>query len=173
MSTADDPLVMKPVPGYEGLYQVSRDGLVVGPKGIRKSFPDKRGRHFVSLCQSGEQKMFAVHRLVLMAFVGPCPDGMECAHLNGNPSDNRLENLAWMTHRENESHKIIHGTINRGHRNGQARLTREQVISIRTRRSAGETFAAIGEDFGIAESQIWQIVKGQSWANVPEGLANG
>ncbi len=50
-----------------------------------------------------------VHRLVLEAFVGPCPPGMQCRHLDGNPANNRLENLAWGTHAENAADKIRHG----------------------------------------------------------------
>lgn len=51
-----------------------------------------------------------VHRLVLESFVGPCPTGHEGAHLNGDRVDNRLVNLQWCTHEENERHKIAHGT---------------------------------------------------------------
>lgn len=53
-----------------------------------------------------------IHRLVLESFVGPCPPGMECRHLNGNPSDNRLINLAWGTKEENAHDKVLHGTVN-------------------------------------------------------------
>ena len=42
-----------------------------------------------------------VHRLVLETFVGPCPEGMECDHRNHNTADNRIENLAWITHSDN------------------------------------------------------------------------
>jgi hypothetical protein len=51
-----------------------------------------------------------VHRLVLEAFVGPCPEGMECRHLDGDPANNRLENLRWGTHRENAADQVRHGT---------------------------------------------------------------
>lgn len=51
--------------------------------------------------QGGKYQTFRVHRLVLAAFVGPCPEGMECRHLNGVHTDNRLENLAWGTQEEN------------------------------------------------------------------------
>ena len=51
-----------------------------------------------------------VHRLVLEAFVGPRPEGMVARHLNGDPGDNRLENLAWGTQSENNYDKVRHGT---------------------------------------------------------------
>ncbi len=51
-----------------------------------------------------------VHRLVLLAFKGPRPDGQYCRHLNGVPTDNRLANLAWGTKSENTFDKVGHGT---------------------------------------------------------------
>lgn len=71
-----------------------------------------------------------IHRLVLEAFVGPCPPGMLCRHLNGNPADNRLENLRWGTPSENSYDKGRHGTDHnaakdvciRGHRLAEPNL---------------------------------------------------
>ena len=57
---------------------------------------------------------YQVHRLVLAAFVGPCPVGYQCAHLNNVRDDNRVENLAWVTPKENISHKWLHGTMPAG-----------------------------------------------------------
>lgn len=51
-----------------------------------------------------------VHSLVLLAFIGPCPKGLQAAHLDGNPLNNCLSNLKYVTSRENNSHKIAHGT---------------------------------------------------------------
>lgn len=59
---------------------------------------------------AGEKKTRTAHALVLEAFVGPCPPGMESRHLNGDPLDNRLGNLMWGTKAENESDKVRHGT---------------------------------------------------------------
>jgi hypothetical protein len=49
----------------------------------------------------GRQTNRFVHQLVLEAFVGPCPPGMECLHANDDATDNRLVNLRWGTHTEN------------------------------------------------------------------------
>lgn len=51
--------------------------------------------------EGGKFTTFRVHRLILEAFVGPCPDGMEARHKDGNPGNNRLDNLAWGTKEEN------------------------------------------------------------------------
>jgi hypothetical protein len=68
---------------------------------------DKDGYLRVS---SGHERHL-VHRLVLSAFVGPCPEGLEAAHRDGDPANNRAENLMWASHAENCAQKIGHGTL--------------------------------------------------------------
>jgi hypothetical protein len=120
--------VWKDVVGYEGLYRVSvlgriksvdhmighwRGGLRTWPGRILKPFPHKRGSLFIDLCKKGAVNRFFVHHLVLLAFVGPRPSGMECCHGDGNNGNNKLSNLRWDTHASNEADKLKHGTDNR------------------------------------------------------------
>ncbi|MDE2095631.1 MAG: HNH endonuclease [Patescibacteria group bacterium] len=93
--------------------------------------PSGKYRQVCLVDGSGNKKYSLVHRLVLEAFIGPCPPGMECRHLNGNRSDNRLENLCWGTRIENVEDKRKHGTILRGEMNPNAKLTADTVIQIR------------------------------------------
>lgn len=104
-----------------------------------------------------------VHRLVLQAFVGHCPPGQECRHLNGIKSDNRLENLAWGTKLENQNDKRLHGTIAMGESHGMAILDESHIREIRRLRSTGMTFQSIGLRFGISKQHTIRIVKGKSW----------
>jgi len=57
----------------------------------------------------GRGNRMLVHRLVLEAFIGPCPDGLVCRHLDGNAANNNLDNLAWGTPEENMQDRILHG----------------------------------------------------------------
>ncbi len=105
------------IPEYENLYQVSDEGKILSmPRattrgGLLQHIIDKRGYHYVTLTKNGKQKKYQVHRLVLLAFAGPCPEEQECRHLDGNPDNNRWpENLAWGTHGENILDKQRHGT---------------------------------------------------------------
>lgn len=75
-------------------------------------------------------KDYYVHRLVLEEFVGPCPEGFQCAHLDGNPQNNKLENLKWVSPLENSSHKIFHGTSGKGEKNSMAKLSQKDVLEI-------------------------------------------
>jgi len=102
----------KVIPGYEGLYEVSDQGNVKtfrrGANGrLLKPGRMPRGHLSVALGRGNSQ---CVHKLVLLAFVGPAPDKHECCHNNGNPADNRLENLRWGTRSENIRDAVRHGT---------------------------------------------------------------
>ncbi len=113
----------RPVPGYEGRYEVSDQGRVkslerevvrgfctvmVGNR-ILRATKDGRGYRTVALCRDGVQKNFTVHSLVMLAFVGPLPKGQLVRHLNGSKTDNRLTNLAYGTYSENAHDKVAHG----------------------------------------------------------------
>jgi hypothetical protein len=113
-----------PVVGYEGLYAVSDMGRVMslpriksGGRGrtrirfgrvLRPLSRNKDGYLSVSLYRNGSQAHQYIHRLVLLAFIGPAPAGTECCHGNGNPADNRLSNLRWDTHAANAQDAIRH-----------------------------------------------------------------
>lgn len=68
------------------------------------------GYLLVAVKVDGKQRRFRVHRLVLEAFVGPCPDGKECCHRDGDPTNNSLGNLYWGTHGQNMNDQVRHGT---------------------------------------------------------------
>lgn len=61
------------------------------------------------------QKLRYIHRLVLEAFIGPKPEGMVTCHSNGDPTDNRLENLRYDTYSSNLNDAVRHGTYRNGH----------------------------------------------------------
>lgn len=106
-----------PVVGYEGLYLVSDLGRVysvrrpgVGKTGRIRKLSPVAGYPSVSLCRNGVQTTYYVHRLVMEAFVGPCREGQEVRHLDGDPSDNRLVRLAYGTPGENQMDNVRLGT---------------------------------------------------------------
>lgn len=103
------------IPGQNPRYEVSDLGKVrsLKPSGIKilkQCLDGDRPYLIVGLSNKSIVKQLKVHRLVLFAFVGLPEIGQEGRHLNGNSTDNRLENLCWGTHSENMLDKVRHGT---------------------------------------------------------------
>lgn len=139
-----------------------------------------------TLCCNGSTKRYYVHQLVLLAFIGPCPNGMECCHNDGIKTNNDLSNLRWGTPKENGEDKIRHGNsltgrknpnwdglLARGEMNGCSKLTESDVRKIRRlyrpRRGLGRegNLKMLAEMFGVGKGTIWGIAHRLSWKHVP------
>ena len=120
-----------PIVGWEEQYEVSDFGRIRGCErmiirsnsrrlhmraAIKKLTKNKLGYMRVSLSVGGVTFARTVHSLVMEAFVGPYPDGMLVRHINGDPSDNRLGNLAYGTPAENSADMVRHGRADRSQR---------------------------------------------------------
>ncbi len=147
----------KDVIGYEGLYQVSDQGRVksikrryAGEK-ILKASPDKRdGRPVVCLSNKAKTRNFWVHRLVLEAFVGPCPAGHEACHWNDIRTDNNVSNLRWGTKKENKSDAKRNGRLDRMSRP----IIRSDGVEYYSIRDAARCM-------GVSHSTIWHVLNGR------------
>ena len=82
----------------QGRVRNAHTGRILKPKMIYS------GYLVVCLNYKGESKMKFVHRLVALAFVPGWREGLEVNHKNGVKTDNRPENLEWVTHSENHRH---------------------------------------------------------------------
>lgn len=161
-------LPLRSVPSYPQ-FQVSEDGKVTGPSGRElRAFPDVRGYLRVNAYEAGKGwKQLGVHRLVCEAFHGAQPAWADLvAHGDGNPSNNRADNLRWATYLENEQDKRDHGRAMLGERHHQAKLTADDVLAIRTARDAGSTLQSLADRFGIGLSQASRIVRRLSWGHI-------
>jgi hypothetical protein len=137
-----------------------------GPWTLLDAADNGRGYRSVNI----DGKTRKVHQLVLEAFVGPRPPGMECRHLNDVKSDNRLENLAWGSHKKNGEDMARLGRSARGERHPKARLTEDDIRAIRRRRANGERVCVLARDFGINSAGICRIVSRFTWRHVAEDL---
>jgi hypothetical protein len=169
----------KPIPGYEGTYEVSNIGNVRRLAGSERCFvtrPRKlvpRNGYFqLILSKNGEVELQWAHRLVARAFLGePNKNFPHVNHKNGVRTDNRVENLEWVNHSENIAHAYRIGlksaAPNPGEKNGNAFLKDSDIPKIRERASSGESLASIGRSYKAARQIIWRIVKRKSWAHIP------
>jgi predicted XRE-type DNA-binding protein len=157
-------------------YKVSSDGKVWSKRKFKhwtelKSKPNHDGYLRVSVFDSrGRRRAGFIHVLVLEAFVGKCPEGMECRHLNGVHADNRLENLRWGTHLKNMADQKRHGTHKikaKGEANGYAKLTERLVKKIRKWYASGDyTQQAIADLLKVHQAQVSKIVLRKLWSHV-------
>ena len=129
--------------------------------------PDKRTPyHYVTLRRNGRGHYKFVHRLVLEAFVGPCPPGLQTRHRDGNAENNRLGNLRWGTSQENADDKRRHGTVQFGEDNSHAKITASDVRRIRRLLAAGVPFRTIAAEYGVTKWCIDGIAYRKAWSYV-------
>ncbi len=165
----DDPDAQeewRAVIGYEGLYEVSSLGRVRSrhavPSRVLSPTTDKDGYPTINLYAPDGRSTFNVHRLVATAFHGDKRNVQDCevAHLDGTRTNCRADNLAWVSKRENHSHKRLHGTHQAGEKHPSARLTEEAAAEIRA--SSGPR-AAMAAKYGISKDTVTGIRRGRSW----------
>jgi hypothetical protein len=173
----------KSIPGFEGVYSVSRDGEVrlevdrrnkeLGSRLRQTMDPD--GYLLVRLSLDGSQKAgrnHRVNRLVGATFLGDVTD-MQVNHKNGDKADNRLSNLEIVTPAENIKHAIkVLGYRRDGEHNNAAKLTERQVVMLRKAAARGKTYVALGKRFGITSVMACDIARGKAWPNAPGPIAD-
>jgi hypothetical protein len=125
---------------------------------------DQDGYLRITTCVAGKKASpIGVHTLVLITFVGPCPNGMECRHLDGNPANNVIGNLEWATPSVNAKDKWLHGTQQTGERNGNAKLTESGVKAIRIMGKVYGGKSKASRLFGISRDTAEKICSGKLW----------
>jgi len=158
----------KDIIDYQGYYQVSSCGNVRHVRnGILKLTKRNRQTEYmcVHLSINGKSKVLSVHRLVAIAFLGKPPIGHEVRHLDGNPQNNHLDNLAWGTKKENRRDRSLHGRDNLlfGESASWSKLTEKNVKFIR---ESIDTSKKLGIQFCVSPSTIDDIRKRRTWKHV-------
>lgn len=163
----------KYVDDTDGRYVIFDDGTILtsyyrltcGPH-IMRPFKAHNGYHRITLFVRGRQRKFFMHRLVAQAFL-PRPSSLhEVNHKNGVKTDNRIENLEWVSKSENSLHAIRSGLqiVRRGTNAPGAKLTERQVLGLYSARQHGERNVSISRRTGISEKVISEIWLGKRWA---------
>jgi hypothetical protein len=162
----------RPILGFPD-YFISNEGTVIsmrnGKFNVMKYDVSPKGYFRVKILKAEKESFgFHVHRLVLETFVGPCPDGMQTRHLDGNPSNNLVSNLAWGTALENCKDRIRHGNQfkippRRGEQNNTSKLTEQHVLTILT---SPETGRALAAKMNVTDTAVSLVRTGKTWKHV-------
>jgi len=146
------------IAGHEGDYSVTTDGEVFSfIKGYRKRLKSGKvhGHLVVDIRANGCGSSYYVHHLVLTTFVSCKPNGLECRHLDGNPKNNVISNLAWGTRRENTFDKARHG----GKINCKQKLIFSEVLRVR---NGSEKIKDLAKEFNVTRSCLYKIRAGKN-----------
>lgn len=164
------------IPGFPSWYRVGSNGSVWSRK--------KKGRHLskfgswrplrqtplgktqhliVGIWFREKYRNFLVHRLMLIAFVGACPANNEGCHKDDNPSNNKIDNLYWGTHKQNGIDMVRNGRSARGSKNGHAKLDAASVLKIRQSVLKQDTLAEL---YGVTRVTISDIRRRKSWTHI-------
>jgi len=162
---------MRPIAGHEGRYSVTADGRVWShPKTFGRGGPrpgrwlsagvNSRGYLCVRLFRDGAGHSACVHALVAAAFVSTptSPKRLEVNHINGVKTDNRVENLEWVTRAANVQHAHRIG-LHPVRPSPLRLLTTEQARSIREMQRAGVMQKTLAAQFGVSKHVINDIVR--------------
>lgn len=175
---------LRSIPGYEGKYSASPDGQIIswarGYAHVLKPHLNTTGYLIVT----PHCKTKPVHRLVAAAFFGPCPEGLQVNHKDGNKTNNAASNLEYVTPSENmlHAHRVLNAFANRkkpvyrkppdqtkycrGMAQRNARLTDDDVREIRALSASGMSQHAIAALYPVNRTQIQKIIKRQRWSHV-------
>ncbi len=171
--------IWKPIPGYDGRYEASTFGRIrrVKDKMHRKAAwrdeimkplaPDKHGYVRIGLMRGRAVIRTGVHQLIALTFLGACPEGCEINHINLDKSNNRLDNLEYITHAANMEHARHFGVWHTldGERNPSSKLTADEVRAIRASSLPQRELAA---QYGVTQVAIHYVVTRQSYREVDD-----
>jgi len=137
-------------------------GLIL--RGSTKKENGRIERVTVQLFRDEKKIQRPIHHLVLEAFVGKRPSGLEGCHNDGDPTNNRLDNLRWDSHVSNIMDCVKHGTHTtpwpRGEKHPRAKLTNDQVKKIREVYTGVRGHATdLAKEYGVARQSILAIVQ--------------
>lgn len=170
--------IWKDIPDTNGLYSASnmgrfkRTGVSIidsigrvqchREKILKKSYYSN-GYERVRICVNGCGKDLLAHRILAILFIPNPDDKSEVNHINGTKADNRLDNLEWVTPKENSKHSLQNGLAISGSRSHFSKLTEVDVIEIRRLLSLNITGRKIAKMFSVSPSLISNINTNKKW----------
>lgn len=157
--------IWKPIAGYNGKYEISSFGRVkshayTSVRFIREQLAGK-GYPKVSLRKDGKTQQHYIHRLVAEAFLDNPEQKTEVNHIDGNKRNNHVQNLEWVSRKENQMHAFNNGLLkNMENRERAIDVLRRPIICDQT----GKVYASVSDaarELGVATTNISSILLGR------------
>lgn len=156
-----------------GSLEVFDDGRIELNGKPLKARKNSQGYLRVSVHKNGQRKRYFCHRLVAKAFIPNPLDKPEVNHKDGNPLNNNLSNLEWVTSSENKLHAYRTGlrkpSPNYGEDCGTSKLKEEDVLHIRSvAKESGRYYGRkkLAKKYGVSENAIKYVVNGRTWNHI-------
>lgn len=159
--------IWKTVPDFEN-YLVSNLGNVLNQKYNRYKKPTKcqNGYWSIGLSKNGKYKFWLLHRLVAITFLPNPQNKPQVNHINSDKKDNSVQNLEWVTSKENNIHSVARDIGVKGMKVWTAKLTEQNVVEIRNRLQKGEMLVTLAKEFKVCKQTIFKIKKNKIWKSV-------
>lgn len=161
---------VKQIPNFKD-YKITDTGQVINRSG--KILKQNLSGNYpaIALCKNGKPHTKRIHRLVLEAFIGPCPQKMECNHIDGNKHNNNLSNLEWTTCSKNHKHAYRLGLRkqpnHQGEKHPNAKLKDGEVWLIKQILKANiVTQKHLGKMFKVNFRTISRIKTKDGWTHI-------
>lgn len=166
-----DNVEWRDIPSLVGLYKASNLGEIWSVRKRKKIclWPDRVGYLRFNISRNCKIRKMFVHRAIMEAFVGPCPEGFQVNHRDGEKSNNRIDNLEYVTPLQNMTHASKTGLrppSMMGENNYTAKLTNEEVLRIRELKRMGSKTKALAKMFNVSIGTISSIVANRKWRHL-------
>lgn len=161
------------IEGYENRYSINKNGEILNLKTGKKLNPYKNpdGYRKVTFYETAKKrKFFYVHRLLAKAFIENPLNKDFINHINGNTSDNRIENLEWCTRSENGKHAFKLG-LNKsnpvyGSKNKNSKINESIALEIKQKFKVGFKQSYIARYFNISKYIVSNVITGKTWNHI-------
>lgn len=165
------------IPGYEGRYQITpagkfrslykRNGGKAGPNGSRYIGIVTGGYESVHLTDRNRKTRFIkISRLVALTYIPNFHNKPQVNHIDSNRKNNTVQNLEWVTSKENFIHAKLNNRYKQGERHWNSKLKDSDVREIRKLHKEGTTKWQLAKMFNISRSSIIMIIRRQHWPHV-------
>lgn len=157
--------IWKDIRNYEGRYKVSDLGRIksyvsrhnIYSELIMKPTQAHNGYMLIGLCDKlGKVKRFGVHRIVASAFIGEIPNKYEVNHINGDKTDNRVENLEIVTSSQNQKHAFTTGLQ-------KPTIIGKSVSAFKSGILVGtyKTISGMCRSLSLNRASVWMVMSGK------------